>query len=86
MSQQQDMSRDGGPAFPSPPIEGATDDRAQQRDGATLRDLFACFALVAIQRDPGCEQAAPVSAMPASTQANTAYRLADAMLRAREAA
>lgn len=32
---------DGGPAFPSAPIVGATDIRNEQRDGLSLRDYLA---------------------------------------------
>ncbi len=36
---------DGGPAFPTPALDGSTDDRAQARDGMTLRDYFAAKAM-----------------------------------------
>lgn len=33
------------PAYPSAPIEGATDERNQQRDGLTKRELIAAMML-----------------------------------------
>lgn len=65
------MSRnDGGPAFPSPGIESATDDRREQRDGMTLRDYFAAMAMQELVSSP----------MLMEVRASVAYKMADAML------
>ncbi len=59
---------DGGPAFPSPHYHGY---------GMTLRDYFAAKAiegLIAYKSEDA----------PLKKMANTAYKIADAMLKARE--
>jgi hypothetical protein len=71
-------TNDGGPAFPSPAIESATDDRREQRDGMSLRDYFAAKAMQAMVSS---EYATMVSV---DTWSKDSYRIADAMLKARE--
>ena len=63
---------DGGPAFPESGERG----KASGGEGMTLRDWFAGQALVglSIRREGKCD----------ADDAENAYRLADAMLRARE--
>lgn len=77
------MARDdGGPAFPRPmawipeemAVHGIT---ADAQDGMTLRDWFAGQALSGMYSD-GC----PANTIDAI--ASDAYRIADAMIRARE--
>ncbi len=69
---------DGGPAFPSPPVESATDDRGSQRDGMSLRDAFA---LGALQGDV-TKELFDVNASPQYllARARLYYRMADSML------
>jgi hypothetical protein len=64
------MSKDGGPAFPVPDIDGG-----KVCEGMTLRDYFAAKALQGILNDADVfwDKAAPL-----------AYQYADAMLKARE--
>ena len=68
----------GGPAFPIAfvPIHGADAGIMVQHDGATLRDLFAAFALVQI--------ADPNVTCSAETVAKSCYQFADAMIAERE--
>ncbi len=69
------MSADktGGPAFPSKGLAVATDDRAQDRDGMTLRDWFAGQALLGMVGSDG----EPVGFNAVASQC---YKYADAML------
>jgi len=67
---------DGGPAFPTPA-------GIQHNDGMTLRDYFAAAALSSMDAtrelsflEPGKEN---------SQMAQRAYRIADAMIKAKEA-
>lgn len=64
--------KDGGPAFPLPGTYGCT------KDGMSLRDYFAGKALAGLSAQFGSELAPPAFAA-------FAYKLADAMLAAREA-
>lgn len=67
------MNRDdGGPAFPVP-------DGAESMPGMTLRDHFAGMAMQGLICDPH-----PQCSLP-SEVAETAYLMADAMLKARKA-
>jgi len=61
----------GGPAFPTPAHN-------LRNDGATLRDYFAAKAMQAILLDPRNESNSY------NIDANNAYMVADAMLKARE--
>lgn len=73
------------PAFPSPPIYGATDDRCEQRDGMTLRDYFAATAVNALASLPLHQFAETfVGETKAQAVARNAYLIADAMLAERE--
>ena len=72
--------KDGGPAFPSPGLNSATDERQYGRDGMSLRDWLAGQALAAIVLDHGDSCDGYRQAV-----ARRAYAIADAMLRAREA-
>ena len=71
------MSNTGGPAFPQPDMvdDGAL--IAQGSTGMTLRDYFAAKAIIAYHSDGEFSDSEDV--------ANWCYRLADAMLEAREA-
>jgi hypothetical protein len=60
---------DGGPAFPRPMVAAAP--------GMTLRDWFAGQALAGLLRDG-------IDVFGINVTANDAYKMADAMLRARE--
>jgi hypothetical protein len=60
---------DGGPAFPRHAYDG--------HDGMTLRDWFAGQALAGLLRDG-------IDVFGVYATANDAYKMADAMLRARE--
>lgn len=78
-------TKDGGPAFPSPAIESATDDRREQRDGMSLRDYFAAKALPAvvaayIEASGRCIGTDHIH----HNCAAHAFKMADAMLKARE--
>lgn len=64
----------GGPAFPVPGLHENND-----YDGMTLRDYFAAKAMQAILLDPRNESDSY------NIDANNAYMVADAMLKAREA-
>jgi hypothetical protein len=64
----------GGPAFPVPGLHENND-----YDGMTLRDYFAAKAMQAILLDPRNESNSY------NIDANNAYMVADAMLKAREA-
>lgn len=65
----------GGPAFPIPLHPGQTYTAHALCDGMTLRDYFAAKAMT------GC---LPGQKVDPDEQARMAYRMADAMLRARE--
>lgn len=69
---------DGGPAFPA---SYYTDDGEwAKRDGMTLRDYFAAKAMQAYFTDPNVGFGSDV----VEAGARAAYRIADAMLKARE--
>lgn len=85
------------PAFPSHAIEGATDERSEQRDGMSLRDYFAahCPSDIAVIREPEAvallvgpqPEHSDTRAMIVWTMAVEAllrYAYADAMLKARQ--
>jgi hypothetical protein len=67
------MSNDGALAFP-----GFNYVSSNVHDGMTLRDYFAAKAMQALLSDPNVD-------MTEATLTRGAYRLADAMLKAREA-
>lgn len=72
--------KDGGPAFPNVP-DGAGDKWQNRNAGMTLRDYFAAKAMNGVLSDPNVrlrtsEEVAELAA--------AVYRIADAMLRARE--
>ena len=72
-----DTTNNGGPAFPD---SYYTDDGEwAKRDGMTLRDYFAAKAMQAYFTDPNVGFGSDV--IEAGSQA--AYRIADAMLKAR---
>ena len=81
---------DGGPAFPVPAPDSATDGRTHV-GGMTLRDWFAGQAIGPLMASDGFEKVfyaqcpgLDIGELP-SFAATTAYQIADAMLRAREA-
>jgi hypothetical protein len=64
----------GGPAFPAPAgVAHITD------QGMTLRDYFAAKAMLGMLTDPSWQRCT------CKTVAEEAYKMADAMLKAREA-
>jgi hypothetical protein len=68
--------KDGGPAFPSTIQYFPDDKNADEEKGMTLRDHFAGLAMQGLlTRKP----------MSGAEQAHEAYKIADAMLKAREA-
>jgi hypothetical protein len=72
----------GGPAFPANEMNG-DGSLYMQHFGMTLRDYFAAKALDSILApNPATGQYALVSDFPAC--AETAYKMADAMMKARE--
>lgn len=79
-----DTKNNGGPAFPRP--------GAISKEGMTLRDKFADSALVALVTEPPWTGTIPLLSQltPDSHEviedryAKAAYKMADAMLRARE--
>ena len=70
---------DGGPAFPVP-----NDANVNQQEGMTLRDWFAGQALPGILSSSGCKLFRE-DEIAQHELAEYAYRLADAMLKARKA-
>ena len=70
-----DKNNDGGPAFPDHPLEHPNYWH-QGNPGMSLRDWFAGQALARILVDH--------NEPPARITAKTAYKFADAMLKARE--
>ena len=82
----------GGPAFPAP---DAGEEHFSQRSaymGMTLRDYFAAKAMAAVISEPmwGEDSSAVVSRLgngqtEADGYATASYKIADAMLKAREA-
>lgn len=74
--------KDGGalPAFPSPPIPGATDHRSEQRDGLSLRDYFAAKALQGMLANSTITDHGGFTREGCAAEA---YHHADAMLSAR---
>ena len=92
------MKNDGGPAFPSGQKYSITDvagnkhfyERGPFHKGASLRDLFAAKALQGLLSDisenvPVLDQANPLPEQLkwAAYKAESAYRLADAMIEQR---
>jgi hypothetical protein len=88
------IDKTGGPAFPCDAIFGRDDDGRPSEinsEGMTLRDYFAAKALPALIAEPSWgEGANPVFSRlgkdgkdEAEMFAKAAYRLADAMLKAR---
>lgn len=78
----------GGPAFPSKGLPNATDDRFEDRDGMTLRDYGAFKALQGFCANPAIFAANGMSGWDLvncteEQLCQVAYRLADAMLKAR---
>lgn len=73
---------DGGPAFPGQPRDPHGEFIDEYRPGITLRDYFAIRALVGdlMKAAPG----APRTASYREVFARRAYRMADAMMAARE--
>lgn len=74
-------TNDGGPAFPGGFRETDDDNVHPFYQGMTLRDYFAAKAMQAYSSSPEWRVD-----MPQDGTALAAYRMADAMLRAREAA
>jgi hypothetical protein len=80
------MNKDGGPAFPYPGCSDVSTFQFPPTVGMSLRDYFAAKALQGILMGVSVdgvamEPEAPISAAPI---ARDAYRMADAMLKARE--
>ncbi len=80
MNQTQPIN-DGGPAFPVPPpsvIESTGDKIYSEQQGMTLRDYFAGQIIAALISDT-------ISIQPslASREANLAYAISDALIKAR---
>ncbi|MDE2447300.1 MAG: hypothetical protein KGO94_14080 [Alphaproteobacteria bacterium] len=74
------VEKDGGPVFPR--VANHVDSFGflhQESNGMSIRDYFAAAALQALMNEP------PPPSFTLSEVASKAYRLADAMLRAREA-
>lgn len=73
---------DGGPAFPSPEWSDANGNIAPMEYGMSLRDYFAAKAMQAV-----CAPSPVTGQYPQPNEyewcANTAYAMADAMLKAR---
>ena len=74
-----DTTNNGGPAFPIPLQPEQVWQGMNQCDGMTLRDYFAAKAMQAYFTDPNVGFGSDV--IEAGSQA--AYRIADAMLKAR---
>lgn len=80
----------GGPAFPIPLVHGQSWHGMGPCDGATLRDYFAAKAMqgeLAAMVDPSGSQCGIALDTPDEALARIAkhfYRIADAMLKARE--
>lgn len=74
--QLMDNTRDGGPAFPQPMDDMGT--LRAKTEGMSLRDWLAGQAIAAITDNARDEREIDIVT-------NRAYRIADAMLRAREA-
>ena len=80
----------GGPAFPVPLLPGQSWQGMGPCDGATLRDYFAAKAMqgeLAAMVDPSGSQCGIALDTPDEALAQIAkhfYRIADAMLKARE--
>lgn len=72
----------GGPAFPVPLNEGQSWQGMAPCDGMTLRDYFAASSVTGLLANPAAD---PVEQVHFDNIARDAYRMADAMLRAREA-
>jgi len=85
------MANDGGLAFPAKRMENATTAYSHEwvevtYPGMTLRDYFAAAALpAALQQEATSDEGRPCMYDEAAV-ARVAYRLADAMLKAREQA
>ncbi len=72
------------PAFPSAPIESATDDRHSQRDGMTLRDYYAAAAMQGILANPASYDERGFWRQEETTVSEQAFGIADDMLRERQ--
>lgn len=72
----------GGPAFPT----AADNGHSANQDGMTLRDYFAAKAMHATMVTPADTENHAESSDWALSMAKMAYRVADAMLRARQQA
>lgn len=72
---------DGGPAFPQLELDQSTGNIHTQHFGMTLRDYFAAKAMQGICAN---EATLPTRQEYFDNIANDAFRLADAMLKARE--
>ena len=89
-------SNDGGPAFPTPALETIVQAQPDEpvdfhtvatgiREGMSLRDWFAGMAVTGIINDDGAKRKAAEQGVEGPEAiAYFAYKLADAMLRARE--
>ena len=83
------QTNDGGPAFPRPPVwmgngsERANQDYWYMQDGMTQRDYFAGQALAGLMANSNIEPAQVPGGE--SGLAELSYRIADAMLEARDA-
>jgi hypothetical protein len=72
------MSKDtGGPAFPTKNYKAVVPEATGYAEGMTLRDYFAAKAMQGLLAQPGL--------IKVDDDANLAYKMADAMLRVREA-
>jgi hypothetical protein len=71
----------GGPAFPVPLNPGQSWQGMSPCDGMTLRDYFAAKAMQALISSPHCPDEFDYKPV-----AEAAYGMADAMLKARDAA
>lgn len=69
---------DGGPASPAGELDLSDRERPPAQAGMTLRDYFAAKAMTGYS--PGSE----VTDGAVQARADSAYRMADAMLKARE--
>ena len=81
MAEQRDSQKNGGPAFPGPPIEVTSlGSRVPHADGMSLRDWFAGQAL------SGLIAAPEYDGRNCDEYAGWAYKHADALLAARSKA
>lgn len=78
---------DGGQAIPQPVAVGPSDDLYPAYPGMSLRDWFAGQALTGLLAEPQAEDGEPGLGLGrnyAANAAKAAYRMADAMLAARQ--